>query len=201
MNAKFILSLFLLFFFLANSLFAQDSSRVQEDLNRIYWNDWYRLEWSDFKGEAEADQNIAALSSIALPYNMRSDGEGEVVVQVNVCFIKNESWSKPEEQNKVLLQHEQLHFDIAELHRRKVIKALLNASLTKETYKETIQNIMARIWKKQYRDMQDQYDKETNYSQVIKAQIKWNKFVEQELRNYEDYLFTELKLSLINFDE
>tara|TARA_B100001109_G_scaffold255898_1_gene262762 strand:+ start:21025 stop:21627 length:603 start_codon:yes stop_codon:yes gene_type:complete len=179
----------------------QDSLEVIKSLNRIYWNDWYRLEWNDFQAEAEEDKSIAALSSIALPYSLSSDGEGTLVVTINVCFVKDESWSIEEEQNNVLLQHEQLHFDIAELHRRKVVKALLKANMTKDNYKETVENIMARVWKKQYREMQNQYDIETNYSQVFKAQIQWNKFIEQELRNYEEYTFTEVNLSLINFED
>ena len=73
--------------------------------------------------------------------------------------------------------------------------------MTKDNYKETVENIMARVWKKQYREMQNQYDIETNYSQVFKAQIQWNKFIEQELRNYEEYTFTEVNLSLINFED
>lgn len=166
--------------------------------NRIYWSEQVQLSWDDFRGEVEQDENVAALSSIALPYNLSSDGEGELIVQMRVCFIRDESWSKVDEQNKVLLQHEQIHFDIAELHRRKVVKALQEVAMDKNNYKETIQNIMARIWKKQYREMQDQYDKETNYSRVFKAQIAWNKFLKEELEKYQDYSADELKLSLIN---
>lgn len=184
---------------LSQVLFSQE--KTEGDLNRIYWSDWYRLEWNDFQAKPDNDVSVAALSSIALPYNLMSDGEGEVIVDINVCFIKNESWAKEKQRNTVLLQHEQLHFDIAELHRRKVVKALLESQLTKGNYRDQIHDIMARFWKKQYREMQERYDNESNYSQFFKGQIKWNKFIEQELRNYEDYTFTELKLSLINFNE
>ncbi|MEQ8908328.1 MAG: hypothetical protein RIC95_03990 [Vicingaceae bacterium] len=198
---KHLLSGTVFFVVLLSCAKAQDTTDQKGDLNRIYWSDWYRLEWNDFQGEVEGDESVAALSSIALPYNLTSDGEGEVIVDVNVCFIKDESWAKEKQKNTVLLQHEQLHFDIAELHRRKVIKALLEANLTKDNYRDRIHNIMARFWKKQYREMQERYDKETNYSQFFKGQIEWNKFIEQELRNYADYTYTELKLSLINFED
>lgn len=172
-----------------------------EDINRIYWNDWYRLEWSDFMAEPQDRATVAALSSIGLPYRYTTDGEGELNLSINVCFIKNESWSKEDQRNNLLLQHEQIHFDIAELHRRKIVKAVLDANFTKSNYKETLAEIIDRVWKKDYKEMQNKYDKETNYSKVIKEQINWNKFVNQHLRNYEDYTFTEIKVSLINFDE
>lgn len=191
-------TLFFSFFLLAITLFSQDHKSAMLEENRIYWSEQVQLSWDDFRGEVEQDENVAALSSIALPYNLSSDGEGELIVQMRVCFIRDESWSKVDEQNKVLLQHEQIHFDIAELHRRKVIKALQEVEMDKNNYKETIQNIMGRIWKKQYREMQDQYDKETNYSRVFKAQISWNKFLKEELDKYQAYSTDELKLSLIN---
>ncbi len=195
-----IITTFTALLLLTLGLNAQDQDHKSEMLeeNRIYWSEQVKLSWNDFRGEIEEDENVAALSSIALPYNLSSDGEGELIVQMRVCFIRNESWSKPEQQNKVLLQHEQVHFDIAELHRRKVIKALQEVEMDKNNYRETIQNIMGRVWKKQYREMQDQYDKETNYSRVFKAQISWNKFLEEQLKKYQAYSDLELKISLIN---
>ena len=51
---------------------------AQEDkisTNRIIWNDWYRLELTDFEAKAEEDSKIAALSSIGLPYEYVTDGD------------------------------------------------------------------------------------------------------------------------------
>ena len=177
---------------------AQDND--EDKLNRIYWSDWYRLEWSDFIGEADEGATVAALSSIGLPYKYASDGEGELKLSIDVCFLKKESWSKVDLRNNLLLQHEQIHFDIAELHRRKIVKAVLEASFTKKNYKETLKGIINKIWKEDYKVMQDKYDKESGFSKIIKEQINWNKFIDQELKNYKEYSFNELELSLINFD-
>ncbi|MEQ8625263.1 MAG: DUF922 domain-containing protein [Vicingaceae bacterium] len=176
---------------------------AQEDkisTNRIIWNDWYRLEWTDFEAKAEEDSKIAALSSIGLPYEYVTDGEGMLTITINVCFFKNESWSKESNQNKVLLQHEQLHFDIAELHRRMIVKELMKAEFTKNNYEQKLDEIVNEYWSNSYRQMQDKYDKETNFSRVFQAQINWNRFVSQQLRNLEEYAFTEIEVSLINFD-
>lgn len=187
----------LCFFFITASTFAQDTAQVSD---RIFWNDWYRLEWSDFQGEPEVTEKVAALSSIALPYSYVTDGEGAMTVKINVCFLKTDSWSIKERENKVLLQHEQLHFDIAEVHRRMIVKELLLAEFTKKNYKAKLDEIVNKNWLEAYRLMQDRYDAETNFSRVFKEQIEWNKFVAQQLRNLEDYTFTEVEVSLINFD-
>lgn len=180
------------------ALFGQDQT---DNSNRIYWSDWYKLEWSDFEASPKEETTVAALSSIGLPYSYTSDGEAVMNLTINVCFIKNESWSKPAERNKVLLQHEQLHFDIAELHRRLIVKKVLEANFTKSNYKEKLNEIINTVWRKDYKMMQNRYDKDTNFSNVIKEQINWNKYVSQQIRNLEDYDYTEVEVSLINFDE
>lgn len=190
--------LFSLALFFASFVFAQNEEPSEDD--RIFWDEWFKLEWSDFKGDPHTNEGVAAQSSIGLPYNYVSDGEGILNVTVNVCFIKSESWSRSEKRNNVLLQHEQLHFDIAELHRRMIIKELLEAKFDKNNYKEVLEEIINRIWVKKYRVMQDKYDSETNFSRIIREQINWNRFVKQQLTNLEEYTYTELELSLINFD-
>ena len=197
MKTSFSLIAFLLSFAIG-SLTAQEST---DDSNRIYWNNWYKLEWSDFQASPKEETTVAALSSIGLPYSYSTDGEGVLNLTINVCFIKNESWSKPAEQNDLLLQHEQIHFDIAELHRRMIVKAILEANFTKENYKEKLNEIINQIWRRDYKLMQRRYDKDTNFSNVIKEQINWNKYVSQQLRNLKDFNYTEVEVSLINFDE
>lgn len=187
--------LFLSFFLLFGFSIAQKES---DETTKIYWSDWYNIEWADFQGKPNTEESIAAQSSIGLPYSFISDGEGEMTVMINVCFIKNESWSKIDKRNNVLLQHEQLHFNIAELNRRMIVKNLLEATFTKENHRELLDEIVKDGWLKAYREMQDKYDAETNYSRNFREQINWNRFVEQELKNYEEYNYTELKISFIN---
>ena len=173
--------------------FAQEKDT---SLNKIYWNDWYKLEWSDFQAEPDPSRKVAALSSFALPYNIVSDGEGEMSVTLSVCFNKDRSWSKEEQQNDVLLQHEQLHFDIAELHRRKILKAISEAEFSKENYEAVLEEIINENWVISYREMQDKYDGETNYARIFRPQIKWNKYISQQLRNLEEFSFNKIKVSL-----
>lgn len=174
---------------------------LAQENNRIFWTDSVQLSWADFQAEAKEGQAIAALSSIAIPFSFETDGEGEISIQIQVCFVKDESWVKKAEQTPLLLKHEQIHFDIAELHRRKIVKALKEANFTKTNYKEKLENIVGEHWNKIYRNSQDQYDQETNFSQYIKAQLEWSKKLKRLLEEYKDYREENFTVSLINFEE
>jgi hypothetical protein len=181
--------------------FALKGQNGAAESNRIYWNDSYKLEWSDFQSKPKENTSVAALSSIGLPYSYTTDGEGELNVKINVCFIKNESWSKADERNDLLLLHEQIHFDIAELHRRMIVKAMLEANFTKKNYKEKLNEIINQYWRRDYKMMQNRYDKDTNFSNIVKEQINWNKYIAQQLNKLKKFDIKEVELSLINFDE
>ncbi len=182
-------------------LFFSTSAQEIEDSDRIFWEENYNLKWSDFQSEEAPDgTGVAAESSIALPYRYRSDGEGTLDVFLNVCFVKSQSWSNKEKQNEVLLQHEKLHFDIAELHRRMIVKKLLETKFEKQTYKEQLESIINEIWIKKYPAMQDKYDEETSFSRIIREQVNWNAFVEKQMEAYSDYTAKEVNINLIHFD-
>ena len=191
---KLILHLFLLF---TCAAIAQDN---KTDTNRIFWNEEVKIDWSDFMGEAQEDAKVAALSSIGLPYRYLTDGEGTMEVFVEVCFIKDESWSIDDQENDLLLKHEKLHFDIAELHRRKIIKAVKEAEFDKSNYKQKLDEIIEKYWVEAYRKVQDQYDKDTNFSRVVKAQIEWNEKIGKELEALSEFTMTRLEVNLIHFD-
>lgn len=183
------------------ALLANFQLLLAQDNNRIFWSDSVQLSWNDFQAKPADDQSIAALSSIAIPYSFETDGEGEISIQIQVCFVKDESWVKKAEQTPLLLKHEQIHFDIAELHRRKIVKALKEANFTKSNYKEKLESIVGEHWNKIYRNSQDQYDQETNFSQYIKAQLEWSKKLKRLLEEYKNYQEENFTVSLINFEE
>lgn len=181
------------------SVIAQDK-KVEPDTNRIFWEKGMQIEWKDFQGKANTDAKVAALSSIGLPYRFTTDGEGSMEVFVEVCFIKDESWSIDELENNLLLKHERLHFDIAELHRRKIIKEIMNTKFNKKNYREKLDEIIEKYWIEAYRDVQDLYDKETNFSRVVKSQIKWNEKITKALKAHSEYTDSKISVNLIHFD-
>ncbi|MEX2380514.1 MAG: hypothetical protein WD530_07205 [Vicingaceae bacterium] len=176
---------FLVTFIFGSLLYAQTPNRETSD--RIYWDEHKKLNWEDFQGKPQKNQAAAALSSIAIPYGFEANSKGVIKVKLRVCFEKNISWSKKEMHNDRLLAHERLHFDIAELHRRKIVKALKEAKLGKSNYKEKLENIVIEHWKKEYRLMQDRYDRETDFSKAVNKQEEWGRMVKRLLEKHAQY--------------
>jgi hypothetical protein len=175
-----------LYFFLSGTLvFAQKLDKKES--NRIYWKESLDLNWSDFQGEPEKNRSTAASSSIAIPYGFKANSKGEVKGQLRVYFEKDKSWSKEQKQSNRLLAHEQLHFDIAELNRRKLVKALKEAKLDETNFKEKLENIVLEHWNGIYREMQDQYDRETDFSKNAAKQEEWRIKINRLLNRYSRY--------------
>lgn len=186
------ISLTTIIFLFSNFTFSQVS-----DSERIYWQEKIQLNWSDFEADAKHESRAAALSSLSIPYTIKVDDK-KVYLQIRVCFIKTESWSKVDFQSDNLLLHEQFHFDIAELHRRMIVKKILNIKLTKYNYSTKLNNIISEHWNKIYRSVQDQYDKETDFSKHIKVQLKWSQKIKRLLKEYEEFQEENYTLKLNN---
>jgi len=181
---------------------AQEAEMEMEaDSNHLYWTVDAKLHWSDFQGKVEESSNLAALATMALPYKFETDVESKIDFTIQVYFIKSDSWAKKEEENDLLLKHQQLHFDIAELHRRKVVKELINSEINSDNYKATLKQIVGRFWGDEYPKMQNQYDDDSNFSQNIKGQIEWIKFVKEELEKLHEYQSTNFTLNLNSIEE
>lgn len=173
-----------------------NGQEIDSTQDRIYWSKNYTLEWIDFTGIPPQTETSAALSNIALPYSVQSFSDGKVVVNINTCFIKSKSWVIPKHKNNLLLQHEQLHFDIAELNRRKIVKAISEADVNEENVELVMNTILKQYWAGDYKEMQEKYDQESNFSRFIKKQIEWNKYIAEELEKYNDSRFTEITINV-----
>src|SRR5690554_66480 len=197
MKKLLLTSSFLLILFSVNA----QETEVEVDSNHFYWTEDAKLHWSDFQGKVEESSNLAALATMALPYKFETEVESKIDFTIQVYFIKSDSWAKKEEENDLLLKHQQLHFDIAELHRRKVVKELINSEINSDNYKATLKQIVGRFWGDEYPKMQNQYDDDSNFSQNIKGQIEWIKFVKEELEKLHEYQSTNFTLNLNSIEE
>ncbi len=90
-------------------------------------------------------------------------------------FNKNLSWTI--DTTKYLLQHKQLHFNIAELYTRKINKEFEELKNRFENEKSKYHSIYNALYIEMLK-MQDQYDLETNHSQNRIKQEEWNKKIE-----------------------
>lgn len=168
-----ILFIFLLF---AASLFSQNEEKT------IPWSADRKLQWSDYRGSYLKTEWAAATTASGIGYEfsiLEKDGRHYLDIDVSCEFFPEKSWYRPELCDKIILSHEQLHFDIAELHARKMRKQLAEAQFT-ENVKEEVKAIYIDILK-QLRQFQNRYDHETDFSRDIAEQLAWNKMISEAL--------------------
>ncbi len=172
---------FLLIFVLAVPVMAQENEKLS----------WYQekpLSWSDFKASPKKHLPYKANtnSGLSFSWNSTESISGiELNYEVRSNFYTNRSWVKEIEEVDYLLAHEQLHFDITELHARKLRKALESYE-PNEKMKKELDAIYSKV-EKQRRQMQTQFDKETNHSINKEAEFKWRVFIKQELDKLSEF--------------
>lgn len=166
---------------------AEGFSQLPE--NKLTWQE-QGLTWDDFKGVPDLENLFDANTNSGISYSWSlrsSEKEIEFLYSVETYFYPDLSWAKPEKRSVGLLSHEQLHFDITELHARKLRKAMKN-------YKLPVQEKVKSELRKMYRDvefsrkqMQEQYDLETDHIQNPMAQRTWEIFISSELEKLKDF--------------
>jgi predicted secreted Zn-dependent protease len=95
--------------------------------------------------------------------------------------LKNDSWVLPDKKSSELLEHEQGHFDFAMLCSREFEKAVRSTTLLKINYPQKIDSIFKATLNK-YKQMEIQYDTETNHMFDRSKQAEWNRALETMLK-------------------
>ena len=109
----------------------------------------------------------------------------KIQYKVNAYFVRSKSWVKDSSQK--LLEHERLHFDIAELYARKIRQAVCEITIRKKKkdkkpkhYADTVQKLLDESNAYDIR-----YDKETAHGLIGKEQDRWESLVKSELQKYD----------------
>lgn len=149
----------------------------------IDWSASRRLTWDDFKGTPDFDLPNAALthSSITIDYGY---DEKELEYGLQCRFNKVRSWVKLK--SDIVLAHEQGHFDIAELHARQLNKALKAYTFNFSTVSADVNAIYNRVMQ-QHHAMQNEYDRETDFSRNKEKQEAWLKKIAAGLKALEGF--------------
>ncbi len=156
----------------------QISTLVAQEEEAILWNPEKRLSWTDFRADPPLSGNIAATTASGISYYFSSrevNGQMEVDYTIRTYFYPDKSWYKPEICNAVILSHEQLHFDIAELFARRMRSQMANTRFTKNI-KAEVKAIYRKI-NEELADFQKRYDTETDYSRNVAQQQIWNETI------------------------
>ena len=164
------------------------SSAGNAESDTLYWQPGRKLKWSDFKAK-EGTGDFAAQSNCAFAQDIDpvfENNSGTIYITVRAAFLKQGSWVKKGQTTAYILNHEQMHFNIAELHVRKLRKTISEANLSLKNYEDVITKMYNSAWD-DYNAMQSLYDLETRHGTVEKAQEEWNKRIEKGLAALNDH--------------
>lgn len=161
---------------------------AQDDQEKIAWEDDVLLTWDDFKGKSDENSDFKANTNTGIIYSWglrKANGIVSLNYEVHNNFYPQLSWVNPGSKIEHLLKHEQLHFDISELHSRKLRKKLAEIDPKKLDInaKQLLNNLYSEI-DKERSAMQQSFDRESQHSLNKEQEAKWQKFVKEELRKY-----------------
>jgi hypothetical protein len=155
----------------------------QKDTEFINWNESNKLIWDDFKAAPQKNGDVAALTATHLGFSYTMVN-GKISYNIECRFEKNRSWGLVK--NDWILQHEQGHFDIAEIFARKLFKAISEYSFNRNSFQQDLNSIYKNIVAEKEKS-QLEYDAETDFSRNKNSQEKWVKKIEGELIQFKSW--------------
>ena len=180
-----------LFLFFTLTAFAQAPS---DTASKIEWTPQYKLVWADFRQAPDSTNPFDAHTFWNIAYSCQYINN-VLSIDMHCTFDRTQSMVKKGKKTDYLLSHEQGHFDIAEIFRRRFCKILQDTILYSKNLQTTIQGIFDRIFK-ETDNMQNLYDKETNHSKIVLKQEEWKKKIASDLNGSSQYSASILKLTL-----
>lgn len=149
----------------------------------IDWSQTRKLSWADFQGLPDKSSDNAALTSSHINFQF-GYGNKDFNYTISCKFDRKRSWVRVK--SAYILNHEQRHFDIAEIHARKLKKALTAYRYNEKTVEEEVTEIHESIMKEHHR-MQGKYDLETDHSRNNKNQAKWDRYIDSTLQTLDAF--------------
>ena len=171
----------------------------------ILWSATRRLVWSDYHAKPPARHEASALTSYALSFDNDCDG-GTYHVRIVAAFLPEKSWVDPmvlaqPDASRLTLQHEQTHFDLAELAARKMRKAIAGLSDPCKMTEDQRRAVVAPLIDED-RNTQRRFDRETSDGRDLRWQGEWIRNVSIQLdalKRYADSGIPNFELLTSNF--
>lgn len=167
---------------------------LDKHMKNVSWSEKRRLRISDFKADtANRPFQAVTASYIGMRWETRPS-QTEMVLVIESVFLSQMSYFKIDEDSTKVLEHEQGHFDITELHARKLRKAVMekpvyNMSTVDSELRKLHETITLEL-----QNTQDKYDHDI-YPNRGKQKI-WLAKIESDLAEYKDYDKTKFVVKL-----
>ncbi len=174
--------------------------------NIISWSKGYFLDWLDFQAESNPAvfEDVHSTIKYRYTWTVNSDSVGNQIrffienIDLTAVFHPLLSWVRQSQATPQLLKHEQGHFDFAELLRPEITQQIQNVfnekkfstrgqnpdqqkQFAREDSGLLIANEIGK-WEKYLFEKQEEYDKQTNYGQIVEKQQEYD-IMFKKLRN------------------
>ena len=160
-----------------------DKTTAQSE-KKIFWSDSLELSWDFFKEKRSGYSYMKAITHSGIMYDVNEEN-GQMVIDIRAYFIYGKSWVIKGYKKPELLAHEQIHFHIAEIYKRKLDR-LCDAyrvsyrQFVSRNYQKKLQADFDRIFN-EMDAYQRKYDAETQHGTIKSKQDIWEKSVNKEL--------------------
>jgi hypothetical protein len=144
----------------------------------IYFKSNKKLTWADFLGTPPPPSSVAAITSSGFGYtaDMKStNGKGVINIAIYCYFSKPKSWVRIKNKTAYILEHEQHHFDASYLAAVIFMQKIKAANINIENMNEVIDSLYTKA-NTLLKQLQNNYDLETNNGINIEKQAKWNNY-------------------------
>ncbi|KUG08410.1 DUF922 domain-containing protein [Solirubrum puertoriconensis] len=168
----------------------QQQPAAQAKPELLAWSAKRPLTWADFKARPNTADPLHALTTANIGAQI---GCKDYVFSANVqaTFTPTESWVKaPQTASAALLHHEQVHFDLTEVHARMLRQRLQTIKFDCERLQPAFNNLMKvaiTAWQRE----QQRYDVETNHGLNLVKQKAWHEQVQQRLTQLQAFAAPE----------
>jgi len=180
------IKLFKILFFVFIPIFAHGQ------IDKIEWNS-RKLTWNDFMGSVDFGNNIE-VAGVCYGWSKDVKNIGRNIKVSIICYVDpNESWAKKVSINsKYILNHEQRHFDLAEIYARKIRQEISSLKYTDPLSLLDSIDVIYSEYTSLGNKEQERYDLETSHSENKDKQEEWNKYIDNQLKELEVWKKTEI---------
>lgn len=164
--------------------------KLPEKENIIIWDEKYKLDIDDFwekQKNPELKYEVHGYIGIVVGVET-SILWGKVVFRIYAAMDKSKSWidkKKSEEYIQYVLNHEQRHFDLAEIIARKLRKKIMRKFWFRISLSWKDLRHIDDLYD-EYRKIQNQYDSEIE-KEGRSAQERWDKWIDEELERTKEW--------------
>ena len=173
------------------SSFGQET--IIENDTIILWSKTRNLTWEDFKSKIKSSEKqngiyTGAVTASGPVFIYRTDKNGIDVPYPLTYFFKSKSWTISND--SLLLFHEQLHFDIAEVYTRKLRK-MYNQLIETESYESSKFSELSEKISNECAERQKEFDNNPAYNR--EKQLEWRMIIDKELEQLAEFEYTPLQ--------